>query len=82
MGYTWMDIMRNCDLHLNSRALNTTSLYHKNQDDLEDQISRDRKKREICVREGIDLIIIPYSCDLLPYIKSELQKKGYLSHKE
>ena len=58
------------------------SLYHKNQGDLENQISRDRKKWDICKREGIDLIIIPYSCDILPYIKNELQKKGYLPHKE
>ena len=58
------------------------SLYHKNQGDLDSQRARDQKKRDICKERGIDLIEIPYSADLLPYIKSKLQKKGYLSYKE
>ena len=58
------------------------SLYHKNQGDLDSQRARDQKKRNICKEQGIDLIEISYSCDLFPYIKSELQKKGYLLHKE
>ncbi|RHZ90039.1 hypothetical protein Glove_9g69 [Diversispora epigaea] len=33
------------------------------------------KKREICKREGIDLIEISYEADLFPYIKSKLQEK-------
>jgi len=58
------------------------SLYHKNQDDLDNQRKRDQKKRDICKERGIDLIEIPYCADLFPYIKSKLQKKGYLSYKE
>ena len=58
------------------------SLYHKNQDDLESQRKRDQKKQDICAREDIDLICIPFDCDLFPYIKSKLQERGYLSYKE
>ena len=59
------------------------SMFHKRgKIDLNGQQMRDQKKRDECKREGIDLIEIPYTCDLLPYIKSELQKKGYLSYKE
>ncbi|RHZ77077.1 hypothetical protein Glove_186g40 [Diversispora epigaea] len=35
------------------------------------------KKADICKEQDIDLIKIPYSADLFPYIKRTLQKKGY-----
>ena len=58
-------------------------MFHKRgRIDLEAQISRDQKKRDICKREGIDLIEISYDADLFPYIKSKLQEKSYLSYKE
>ena len=58
-------------------------MFHKQgQIDLEQQKIRDQKKRDICKREGIDLIEISFDIDLFPYIKSKLQEKGYLSHKE
>ena len=57
-------------------------MFHKRgRIDLEQQKIRDQKKRDICKREGIDLIEISFDMDLFPYIKSKLQK-GYLSHKE
>jgi len=57
------------------------SMFHKRGEiDLEEQKQRDQKKRDKCKRKGIDLIEIPYTCDLFPYIKSELLKKGYLKN--
>jgi len=58
------------------------SLYHKNQGDLDSQRAHDQKKRNICKERGIDLVEISYDADLFSYIKSKLQEKGYLSHKE
>ena len=40
------------------------SMFHKRgRIDLEEQRMRDQKKRDICKREGIDLICIPFDCD-------------------
>jgi len=58
------------------------SLYHKNQNDLDNQRKRNQKKQDICAREGIDLICISFDCDLFLYIKSKLQERDYLSYKE
>jgi len=54
-------------------------MFHKcGQIDLDQQRQCDQKKLEICKKQGIDLILILYDTDLLPYIKSKLQEKGYL----
>ena len=56
-------------------------MFHKRgKIDLDSQQTRDQKKRDICAREGIDLILVPFDSDLFPYIKSELLKKGYLQN--
>ena len=58
-------------------------MFHKRGEiDLDSQREHDQKKRDICKERGIDLICIPFDCDLFPYIKSKLQERGYLSYKE
>ena len=58
-------------------------MFHKKgQIDLDMQRMRDQKKRDICKREGIDLIEIRFNSDLYAFIKGELQERGYLSRKE
>ncbi len=54
-------------------------MFHKRKKiDLEAQILQDRKKQEICKRQGIDLISISFDCDLFSYIEYILVKKDYL----
>ena len=56
--------------------------HHQGKKDFIAQKLRDQKKRDLCERNGIDLIEIPYSADPYSYIWDALIKNGYLKASE
>ena len=57
-----------------------TPYFHKSRADFQNQMYRDKMKRDICLKLGINLIEVPYNIkheEIPNYIEKELRKKGY-----
>jgi hypothetical protein len=56
--------------------------YHHSRKQFEDLQYRDKLKKELCKKEGVNLIVVPYTVpegDLETYIKHKLHKLGYIN---
>lgn len=52
-----------------------TPRFHRNKDDLEYQVYKDRAKELLCLCHGVDLLVVPYSVgrhELCSYIQDKL----------
>lgn len=59
---------------------NFSPYFHKSQEDFTNQVYRDKLKKELCEKNNITLIEIPYSIeykDLEDYIKMKLYEQGF-----
>lgn len=50
-----------------------THRFHKNKKDFENQVERDDIKLKICMKRGIELIVVNHGCDIEKYLKSKIK---------